>query len=379
MIVLFLALLIGGIYVLIIGAALYGWSKTSVWTPPADWLVCTKVSVIVPARNEAENIAACLDSLLAQNFPKENLEIIAVDDFSDDNTAEIIGRYAGQVRLLKMSDRVSEQHLSSKKTALTYAVEAAKGTLIVTTDADTSMPSDWLRLLVSFYEKTGAKMIAAPVLFHEEKSIFEKFQSLDYAGMMGVTAAGFYFKKPGLCNGANLAFEKTAFEAVGGYAGTDHLASGDDMLLLEKIHRRFRGKTAFLKNADAAVFTHAKSNLAGFWRQRVRWASKSGAYTNPLTQFLQAWVFLTSWAVIGSFFAALFWSSEVGWTNFRILFFSKTFADFLLLKKTTTFFKKKDLMAAFPAAFFLHTFYVALVGLASFFQKKYEWKGRRLR
>src|SRR5690606_3283112 len=135
-----------------------------------------------------ENIAACLQSLLAQNFPKENLEIIVVDDFSGDDTVEIVKQFGGQARLLKMSDQVDAPGLSSKKAALTCAIKAAKGALIVTTDADIVAPPDWLRLLVSFYEKTGAKMIAAPVLFNEEKSVFEKFQSLDYAGMMSVTA-----------------------------------------------------------------------------------------------------------------------------------------------------------------------------------------------
>jgi len=112
----------------------------------AEELSPDKVSIIIPARNEEQNIGRCLDSLLDQTLPKTQIEIIVVDDGSGDSTSSIVRTYAEKnVRLLQLSDEVG-----GKKLALTKGIEIASHPLIVTTDADCIYPNNWLNTLLSY-------------------------------------------------------------------------------------------------------------------------------------------------------------------------------------------------------------------------------------
>ena len=150
------------------------WKKIPVFKMPVDAQPKTKISVIIPARNEENNIAACLDSLAEQDYPKDLLEIIVADDHSTDETAGIVNRYAGSgIILLELKKEMTDspQTSGSKKAAITAAIKKSTGTLIITTDADCLFPKKWLRTLVSFYETYHPVFIAAPVSFSKEKNV----------------------------------------------------------------------------------------------------------------------------------------------------------------------------------------------------------------
>jgi cellulose synthase/poly-beta-1,6-N-acetylglucosamine synthase-like glycosyltransferase len=100
---------------------------------------------------------------------------------------------------------------------------------------------------VYFYELYHHKLIAAPVAFFNYNNWFQKFQSVDFLTMQGVTAALSRFKSGTMCNGANLAYTREAFDSVHGFDGIDDIASGDDMLLMYKIDQRYPRQTAYLK------------------------------------------------------------------------------------------------------------------------------------
>jgi cellulose synthase/poly-beta-1,6-N-acetylglucosamine synthase-like glycosyltransferase len=107
--------------------------------------------------------------------------------------------------------------------------------LIVTTDADCIASPAWLRTIVAFYETFDPVLIAAPVTFFSKGTFFDIFQSLDFMALQGITGATIHKKFHAMCNGANLAYTKKAFDEVGGFTGIDNIASGDDMLLMHKI------------------------------------------------------------------------------------------------------------------------------------------------
>ena len=111
-----------------------------------------------------------------------------------------------------------------------------------------------------------------------ERNLLERFQSLDFCGMMGITGAGIHKKYLLMGNGANLAYEKAVFEEVGGFEGIDHLASGDDILLMQKIAKVYPEQLVFVKNLEAVINTTAQPTWRAFIQQRVRWASKSAQY-----------------------------------------------------------------------------------------------------
>jgi cellulose synthase/poly-beta-1,6-N-acetylglucosamine synthase-like glycosyltransferase len=337
----------------------------------------TFISVLIPARNEAENILPCIASILKNNYPKELFEIIVIDDHSDDETPQYV-RDLGHpnVRLIELKNYVKlGENQPFKKRAIEAAIGESKGDLIVTTDGDCLVPEKWLWLFAEYYETKGKRFIAGPVNFYDEQSFFERFQSLDYVGMMGITGAGVEGKFMNMCNGANLAYEKKLFYDVHGFQGIDHVSSGDDMLLMQKVARMYPDALGFLKNEQATVVTKAKPTIKDFFGQRLRWASKSSSYTEGFTVFQLIAVFL--------FCASMPFNLLLGVcfdTQFLVLclfsFFIKTLFDFIFLKMTTRFFNRPDLMTIFLPAQFLHVIYIITVGLWSNVKKKYVWKGR---
>lgn len=374
-------LLVAG-YGFIISKYIKAWRALSEWRLPANFHPQTKVSVIVPARNEAGRITSCLESLAAQKYPSELFEIIVVDDHSTDETPRIVHHFSQKnnaVKLLSLSDflELGETH-SFKKKAIETAIAHAEGTLIVTTDADCEVPPDWLSLIASFYEKTECAFIAAPVNFYHEKSILEKFQSLDFIGMMGVTGAGIELGWMNMCNGANLAYSKTAFHAVGGFSGIDHLASGDDILLMQKMAVRYPDKIGFLKNLKATVLTHAKPDWKSFFSQRLRWATKSANYREWLITLILAGVLFLCVAIVLAFFTGLFLDTKWLWLSLFLLS-GKTAADYFFLREMSGYFKRRDLMDSFFVSQFLHIIYIVTVGVMSNLIKQYEWKGRKVK
>ncbi|CAA6798657.1 MAG: N-acetylglucosaminyltransferase (EC [uncultured Aureispira sp.] len=360
-------------YLFIILIYIFYWNLLEQWDIPSNNSFQTKVSLIIAARNEADNIKACLEAVLAQTYPTALLEILVVNDHSEDETVTIVNSFPEKhLHLLHLPE-----DKTGKKQAIQLAINQATGTLIVTTDADCVMEKDWLKYIVSYYEAYQPKLIAAPVSFHQENSIFERFQTLDFMGMMAVSGAGIKGRFMNMSNGANLTYERAAFDAVRGFEGIDHLASGDDMLLMQKIAKKYPKGLAYLKNRQAQTLTQAKPSVKTFLQQRIRWASKSSAYTNwqTLAILVLVWVFCLSMLVdlllIPYDYLFLFW--------FLFKFIVKGFADFFFLGMMTLFFDRPQLMRAFIPSLFLHWWYIVVVGFLGNFKKSYQWKGRNVR
>ena len=360
---------------------LEGWKNLPQWETPFDFQPQTKVSILIPARNESANIHRCIQSILAQKYPASLFEIIVIDDHSTDGTAEVVQAFgASNVRVLFLKDFVKDRAKlkAFKKKAIEIAIQKSMGELIVTTDADCVVPAEWLNLLVSFYEKKQYKFIAAPVNFHEEKSVFEKIQSLDFLGMMGVTGAGIHRKFMNMCNGANLAYEKKAFYDVGGFEGIDGIASGDDMLLMQKMAKHFPNKIGFLKNKNATVLTKAMPDWQSFTQQRIRWASKSGSYQEFQILVILALVFFFCVSIVVNLFLLPFFFGKI----IKVLLIQllvKTIIDYFFLNQMSVFFGRKDLMKIFLPAQVFHIFYIAIIGFLGNVVKRYEWKGRKVK
>ena len=121
-----------------------------------------------------------------------------------------------------------------------------------------------LSTIASCYKKYNAAFIAAPVAFHKEKSFLDIFQSLDFMTLQGITGASVYKGFHIMCNGANLAYEKSIFYEVNGFSGIDDIASGDDMLLMHKIKNLYPERVVYLKSESAIVKTNTMPSLGAF-------------------------------------------------------------------------------------------------------------------
>ncbi|MEM1323935.1 MAG: glycosyltransferase [Bacteroidota bacterium] len=374
------ALLLSLAYIVIICIYINGWSALPEFPVPASFHPATPLSIIVPARNEAKNILPCLKSILQQDYPTELFEVIVIDDHSTDETAQLVeGLEAPQLRLLKLAEHLKAgEHRAYKKKAIELGISQAKGQLILTTDADCIAPPQWLHLMAAFYEQKGCKFIAAPVNFYQEQSLLESFQSLDFMGMMGITGAGIHKGFMHMCNGANLAYEKAVFEEVGGFAGIDQLASGDDMLLMQKVAQKYPGQLGFLKQAAATVLTPAAPTLKAFLQQRLRWASKSKAYSEWKITLILALVFFLCINILLGVILFPFLGIGIIWP-LLLQIGVKLLMDYLLLSRMSTFFNRSDLMRVFIPAQGLHLLYIAFIGAASNLINQYQWKGRLTR
>jgi cellulose synthase/poly-beta-1,6-N-acetylglucosamine synthase-like glycosyltransferase len=342
----------------------------------------TFISILIPARNEEDTVLKCIDSILKNTYPKNLYEIIVIDDHSEDNTPQLVtekSRESINVRLIQLIKYIKlAENQPYKKRAIEAAIGEAQGNLIVTTDADCIVSENWLMMIAAFYETQGKRFIAAPVCFHEEQSAFERFQSLDYIGMMGITGAGVQGRFTHMCNGANLAYDKKLFYEVGGFKGIDHISSGDDMLLMQKVARRFPKELGFLKNIKATVFTKAKPTIKDFIHQRTRWASKSSSYIEFFTVFQLATVYIFCCNIVLSLLLSTLYDLKF-FIIFILSALVKIIADYTFLKIITRFFKREDLMSPFITPQLLHVIYIIFVGLLANVKKTYVWKGRKTR
>lgn len=367
-----------------------GWQALPEWCIPTGWEATKKISILIPARNETGHIGDCLQSILAGSYPLHLLEILLLDDFSEDETASIVagiaqaqGNKTAGIRLLRLSEMLPPDAAgrANKKAAIEQGVALAKGELIVTTDADCIAGKDWLRLLVSRFDAPDEPvLVTGPVLFHREGNVLQYFQSLDFLGLMGITGAGIYKGFQRMGNGAHLAYYRSVFQAVDGYEGNRQTASGDDMFLIQKVAARFPGRIAFLKNAAAAVRTDAKPDWRSFVQQRLRWGTKNAGLPEWPVRLILLAVFLFCWSIWINMIAFLLFRGTFLFVQVIVIqVIIKAVFDWILLSGMCRYFKRTDLLRWFAPAFFLHTLYIPLVGTASLFFKKYGWKGRKVR
>lgn len=376
---LFIFLLLLITYAILIGYYHNAWNHLPTFELPGA-TPSTNITVIIPVRNETDHIPALLDSLARQSYPKELFEVIFVDDHSTDGTWSLIQEASQNnlsVRGLQLADYVDDQQVivSHKKKAIEAGISVARGSLIVTTDADCLFHRDWLSTIASFYERSGAKFIAAPVKIAGRDSLLTVFQSLDFLTLQGITGAAVYKRFHSMCNGANLAYEKAAFGEVNGFEKIDHLPSGDDMLLMHKIYKKYPDKVFYLKSKSAIVSTAPVSGWKTFFHQRIRWASKADSYDDKRIFWALLLVYLVNLGFLVLAITA-FWKTL--WFFFLIiLLIAKILIEFPFVHAVAIFFDQQRLMKYFPFLQPLHILYTIVAGWLGKFGH-YEWKGRKI-
>jgi cellulose synthase/poly-beta-1,6-N-acetylglucosamine synthase-like glycosyltransferase len=339
---------------------------------PAKGGFSTKVSVLIPARNEEKNIGPCITSILAQDYPTQLFEILVCDDYSEDDTQrEAIRALNGSV--------IQNQYImvaaspSNKKKAIEAGIKASSGELIILTDADCVVEKSWISTLVSAYEKTHANMLCGPVTITGEKNLCEKFQGLELCGLSMLSGAGINMGVPLLCNAANIAYTRKAFDAVEGFKDIDKTPSGDDILLMFKLHKKFPGTIHYVKSRAAMVYAHGQPTWRTFFQQRIRWASKGLQSNNLLNSAASLVVFMANFLPLLSFLTLFFYPVFIKIVLETVIL--KVVVDFLLLSFAANFFRKQELLLYYPIATIIVMLYTSLVGFMANIVT-FNWKGR---
>jgi len=336
-----------------------------------------KFSIVIPARNEAANIEACIAGILVQNYPTHLFEVIVIDDFSEDETADIVASLALQhnnVRLLRLQDFTKDENIIAyKKRAIEIAIEQANHAWIVTTDADCSFTNNWLATYDAYMQEHDCMMVAAPVTYKNTGSFLSIFQVLDFISLQGITAAAVASGSHTLCNGANLCYSKKAFETVGKFSGIDHLPSGDDMLLMHKMKQSFEGKIGYLYAADAVVTTAPSATLELFIQQRIRWSSKALGYQDKLIFWILLLVYLVNFSLLAYLPVTLIQTGNIN--KWLLLIGCKTIIELPFMYGSAKFFKQQKLLVWFLFMQPFHILYTVVAGWFGTFGS-YKWKGR---
>ena len=364
------------IYVALVLYMRFGWYRTGLSVSRTSGSNPGTVSVLIAARNEEDNIGRTLDCMIAQTYPKHLLEVIVIDDHSTDRTAEIVRSYHTQgVRLLQLDE--GDKLNSYKKLAIAKAIDLSSGDIIMTTDADCRMGPNWVKTVVDYMERGGLEMVSSPVAYHEEKSLFERLQTLEFLYLIGLGASGIGNGVPTTCNGANLAYRKETFYRVGGFKGIDDLASGDDELLLHKVSEGAAHRIGFCKSSEAIVYTEAKPTLASFISQRKRWASKSTKYKDKRIVALGVVIWLFNLALLWGTVHFFYRLPVFDWV-FAVCVVLKIAVEFVFLLPITQFVRRTELLRYVPILSFAHAIYLVYIGVAGNIGK-YDWKGRTVK
>ena len=360
-------------YLFLIGRFAYGFDKVESFGV-GDVKPKTKFSIIVPFRNEAENLPKLLQSLKTLNYPKQLFEIVCVDDESNDDSVGTISSFSRlnpdfQIKVLKNTRATN----SPKKDAIASAIKVAEYEWVITTDADCIAPKHWLDAFDAFIGRHPYEFVVAPVTYHEVDSFLDRFQLLDFLSLMGATIGGFGIRRPFLCNGANLAYRKTLFDSVNGFEGNDDIASGDDIFLLEKALKSNGRNVGYLKSEHAIVLTKPQSSWKALMAQRKRWAAKTSNYDSLFGKLTGLIVLLMNASLICALAFTI-----IGELSPRLLFYAfiiKFGIDFLLLFKTSRFFSQERYLGSFVVSSVVYPFFCVYVAFISVFTT-YKWKGR---
>lgn len=290
------------VYAIFILQLLFGFNKVNSFTV-TDLSPKTAFTIVVPFRNEEKNLPKLVASLSQLQYPKNLIQFVMVDDFSEDHSVRVYNQW----RMANESfdtTLLENLHLSysPKKDALTRAIPIAKHDWIVTTDADCIVSEKWLLTLDNYIQTnqkvTGPEMIVGAVMYKTKNNWFHHFQQLDLMSLQGTTIGSFGIGKPFMCNGANFAYTKKFFTEIGGFGGINDKASGDDVLLLQKAVDANKDKVHYLKNNDFIVKTKPENDLFKLFMQRVRWAGKTTGYNSSYAKLLAVIVLMMNLGLV---------------------------------------------------------------------------------
>ncbi len=331
-----------------------------------------KVSVIVALRNEEQHVKALLSSLLQQDYPLEQSEIIIIDDDSTDQTPAILTEIASQnpsMPLVILKSKSREGVASPKKHALAQGIERAQGEVLLFTDADCIPPPTWVRTMVSYFEpEVGMVIGCSPLELPPPRSVFTFFQAIESISLAALAFATTSLGRPATCTGRNLAYRKSVFKQVGGFEDIKQFPSGDDDLFLKLVMDKTDWRIAYAFDPDAVVPSKTTARLKSFIYQRLRHASKTLHYGWKMRMLLASayiYNFLLFLALISAFFTLATWPF--------FLWFMKMAGELTLVGSFTAAMRRNHYLFFFPLASIIHIPYVIVFGALGPFIKV-RWK-----
>ncbi len=344
-------------YILIISFAIYHWLHSNKIKALDDNTV-KPCSILIPFRNEKENLPGLLSSLDALETGNAVLEIIFIDDHSDDGGSDVIKLSQKSNYWIVQSDGFG------KKAAISKGISIAKYDTVLQLDADVTFSPHWF---ISVHNKlqTGIGFLTGMVSIKNPNGWLEHFQLFDLIAMMGMTNAGIKSTFWNMANGANMAYPRRLYDQISNPAHT-RFSSGDDMFLIEEANKQ-NLPIDFNKDTDGLVYTRPEKTVQFLIRQRLRWASKNHALQSQMLKGVLLFVLLFNISLIIlpllNVFFFLFW-------------FIKVLVDFIYLKWLSRDFKTRINWLYYPASALLFPFFIGYISFLYLIRFPFDWKGR---
>lgn len=368
-------LIIGLLLVYTFQMYVYGSAITRTSKPPISFEGDDNlfVTLIVPVRNERNNLEELLECIINQDYPDDFMEVWFVDDHSEDGSFEFLTGISKKFPHFNVHRLASSSH--GKKAAIHAACKKAMGEWIIQTDADCILPKGFISAHARYAKIFKGGLVAGPVILESSKGIWHRFEALEYLSLSAIGMASFLRNKPVMCSGASISFSREFYLEVAGDLLKAPSPSGDDIFLMIKAVKN-KVPVSFIAESEAVVNASNAGNPGLFLQQRIRWASKTRHTSYAPLIYVALLVWLTNVALVAQFILVLIDYRNIAW--FLIAFGLKLFADLLILIPATRFFNRRSLMKLFLPASLIYYFYITLAGALSLFSR-FRWKGRSVK
>jgi cellulose synthase/poly-beta-1,6-N-acetylglucosamine synthase-like glycosyltransferase len=335
--------------------------------PPLD------VTVVIPFRNEGNNLIGLARGLMAQDYTEDLYRVLFINDHSEDGSDEMLKDTISADHRLTCIDLPEDRQ--GKKEALTYGIEQCSSDYIIQTDGDCLVGPGFIRSHMALMVGSGYDLVAGLTTTAAESPGFtQAYERLDLLSLVASGAGSFGIGKPVLCSGSNLAYTRKLYLQNQKQDHGRNLSSGDDMFLMIGA-RKLGKKLGYNLSAEGFVFTQPVETMVELMKQRIRWGSKSVHYRKIDIQLLALLVVLT-WLCVITLPGALI-LNWISWTWMAILLGSKTIADFLLLLQITRITdQRKTLWFFIPVTLLYYPVQILVLLGAAFYPMK--WKERSL-
>jgi cellulose synthase/poly-beta-1,6-N-acetylglucosamine synthase-like glycosyltransferase len=361
-----LLLFIAILYTIQIGIFAFGAHKAPYQSDP---LYRPTVSVIIAARNEEQNIRACLDSISRLTYPKELLEVVVVNDRSTDATELVIREFAQNFSFIKLHNAVEDPSgiLKGKTNAVAQGADVTHGDIMLFTDADCIVPDRWIEETVKYYAEGNIGLVAGFTSLRA-RTTFEGIQALDWFILFSIAAATIRLHFPVTAVGNNLSVRRKAYDAVGGYRKIPFSVT-EDYALFHAVMSLGTYKARFPVDRATLVQSLPCEDWKSLYHQKKRWFT-GGADMDLKSIALFATGFLFKALLLVTLFLG-------GIVPMFLPLLLKFIVDLLLIRPALVTFGRLSLLWYFVPFEIYYIIYVVIFPPLVLLSRTVDWKERR--
>lgn len=340
--------------------AFYKKKEVNINTPPASVIVC--------ARNEEDNLTDFLHFIFEQDYPE--FEVVVVNDCSFDNTADILEELAKKYSNLKIvTIQESKNHSHGKKIALMMGIKGATHEHLLFTDADCKPNSkNWLRNMMQHFT-SETEIVLGYGAYEKQKGFLNKIIRFD-SFMNALQYLSFALAgKTYMGTGRNLAYKKSLFFKMKGFASHYHIESGDDDLFVNEAATKHNTKI------EVSIDSHTVSRVNKTFKD---WFFKKGIqgktfkHYNAKSRVLLNLLRFSQYLFYASFITVLILQFEPIFV--LSLFTIRLSIQIIIFNKSMSLLSEKDLLIFLPIMEFVLLIIYPLITVSNIFIGKNKWK-----